>query len=141
MSMYVKQPQIKFPRWQLSCLTLATALLLAPGLAVAHDPATTHPHSSSSMPMEHKGMGMRMGDMKGQAGMSMTGDVDVDFAANMRKHHQMLLMMAESQVKNGKDAELRELATQSIAAQKKEIAELDKWLAEHDEAKISQSAD
>lgn len=137
MTLHVKHPQIRFPRWQFGHLALATALLVAPVLAAAHDPATSQPPASSSMPMDHAGMG----NMKAQAGMSMTGDVDVDFAANMRKHHQMLLMMAESQLKNGKNAELRELATQAIAAQKEDIAALDKWLAKHDETKISQIVD
>jgi uncharacterized protein (DUF305 family) len=41
------------------------------------------------------GEGMKdMGGMKHMEGMSMTGDADYDFAANMRKHHQMAVEMS-----------------------------------------------
>lgn len=78
------------------------------------------------------GEGMKdMGGMKHMEGMSMTGDADYDFAANMRKHHQMAVEMSEAQLKKGKNPEMLEMAKNIIAAQKKEIAELDRWLAAH----------
>ena len=58
----------------------------------------------------------------------MTGDVDYDFAVNMRMHHQMAVDMSQAQLKSGKSPKLRSLATNIIAAQKKEIAVLDLWL-------------
>lgn len=81
-----------------------------------------------------------MGHMDSHAGMSMTGDINYDFAVNMRKHHHMALMMAEAQLEKGNDAKLRTMATQIIATQKNEIAELDRWIASQDQAKASQSA-
>ncbi|MDM4771390.1 DUF305 domain-containing protein [Solimonas sp. SE-A11] len=78
------------------------------------------------------GKGMKdMGGMKHMEGMSMTGDADYDFAANMRKHHQMAVEMSEAELKKGKNPEMLEMAKNIIAAQKKEIAELDRWLAAH----------
>lgn len=94
------------------------------------------PFAASSMPMDHAARG----GANAHAGMSMTDDVDYDFAVNMRKHHQMALTMAEAQLKNGKNAMPRGMATKIIAAQKKEIAELDRWIAVRDRARPSQSA-
>lgn len=60
-----------------------------------------------------------------------TGNADIDFAQKMRAHHQGAIDMAEVQLKYGKDPQLHKLAREIIAAQKKEIAFLDKWLAQH----------
>lgn len=112
---------------------LAAALLAMPMLANAHEKMAGQAQASSSMPMDHKGMG----NMDAHAGMSMTGDIDYDFAVNMRKHHQMALMMSEAQLKKGTDAKLRALSMRIIAAQKKDIAELDAWIAKRGKAKAS----
>lgn len=66
--------------------------------------------------------------MKQMGGMSMTGDVDYDFAANMRMHHQMAVEMSQAELKNGKNPEMLRMAKDIIAAQKKEIAVLDQWI-------------
>ncbi len=58
-----------------------------------------------------------------------TGDADVDFNKQMRTHHLSAIDMAKVQLANGKDAETRALATQIIAEQEKEIAQIDAWLA------------
>lgn len=137
MSMHEHHSQIRPIRWPLVRWALAAALLAAPVLAGAHEKAASPtPASSSAAPMDHS----RMGHMDSHAGMSMTGDVNYDFAVNMRKHHQMALMMAEAQLEKGNDAKLRPMAIQIIATQKKEIAELDSWIASRDQAKASPSA-
>jgi len=77
-----------------------------------------------------KGMKGMMGSMSEKmASMPMTGNPDVDFAAMMRIHHVGAIDMAEAQLKDGKNAEMRTLAKNIIAAQKKEIAQLEKFLA------------
>lgn len=58
-----------------------------------------------------------------------TGDADVDFNKQMRTHHLAAVDMAEVQLANGKDAESRALATKIIADQKREVAQIDAWLA------------
>ena len=93
---------------------------------------------SASMPMGqmHKGAAgshdmkasMMMG-MEGMQKMTMSGDVDKDFAMMMKLHHQQALDMAEMQLAHGKSPEMKTMAKQIIAAQKKEIAQFDKWLA------------
>lgn len=61
--------------------------------------------------------------------MPMSGNTDVDFAAMMRVHHRGAIQMAEAELKDGKNAEKRAMAKNIIAAQKKEIAQLEKFLA------------
>lgn len=76
----------------------------------------------------HMSMMKGMDDMKS---MPMSGDVDMDFASMMRMHHQQALDMANMELANGKSSEMKAMARKIIAAQKKEIAEFDKWLASH----------
>ena len=64
--------------------------------------------------------------------LQMTGDHDHDFAMIMRSHHQAGLEMARAELKNGKDAQMKEMARKVIADQTKEIKKLDNWLAKHD---------
>lgn len=87
----------------------------------------TEMSDSTSMPsesMEHS----KTDGMKHMDDMSMTGDTDYDFAANMRTHHQMAVDMSEAQVKNGKNPQIVQMAKDIIAAQTKEITVLDEWL-------------
>jgi len=130
-------------------LSLSTSLIFASVLAVvpvwagAAETLKTVAKPAPAAPMDHSKMGdmkhmegmKDMGGMKHVEGMSMTGNVDYDFAVNMRKHHQMAVDMSQAQLKNGKSPKLRTLATKIIAAQKKEIASLDAWLAGYKKAK------
>ncbi len=49
----------------------------------------------------------------------------------MRLHHQGAIDMAEAELRSGKAPEMRKLAKDIIAAQKKEIALIDKFLPKH----------
>jgi len=101
------------------------------GGAYAADKPTGMPMHSMEM---HKSM---MGGMKGMESMKASGDTDYDFAMMMKMHHQSALDMANVQLKNGKDAKLRSMATAIIKSQTKEIAEFDKWLAKNPQPKPS----
>lgn len=70
-----------------------------------------------------------MAGMKGMESMKMTGNTDRDFAAMMKIHHQGAIDMAQMELKNGKDGKMRALAKRIIDAQRKEIKEIDGWLA------------
>lgn len=59
----------------------------------------------------------------------LSGDADLDFMRQMRSHHQQALEMAKVEMKHGKDAQARDLATSIIDQQTKEIAIIDRWLA------------
>jgi len=123
------------PRKAFFLLPIAAVWLAAASVQAQTSPAMP---GSANMPMGqmHKGAGapqdmkasMMMG-MDGMQNMKMTGDVDKDFAMMMKMHHQQALNMAEMQLAQGKSLEMKAMARQIIVAQKKEIAEFDKWLA------------
>lgn len=62
----------------------------------------------------------------------MDKDVDVAFIKGMIPHHQGAIDMAEIELKYSKNPQLRKLAEEIIANQKKEIKYMKEWLAEHD---------
>ena len=113
----------------------AVSTLLVP-LAQAQPakPASAMPAmaASSSMTMPASGMDMKsmMKDMSDKmSSMTMSGNLDVDFAAMMRMHHQGAIDMAQVELKSGKEPKMKKMAKDIVAAQKKEIAEIDKFLA------------
>ena len=61
--------------------------------------------------------------------MKMTGDTDRDFAMMMRMHHQQALDMAQVELNSGKDEKMKAMARKIVEEQKKEIKQLDDWLA------------
>lgn len=63
--------------------------------------------------------------------MPMSGKPDVDFAMMMREHHKGALTMAEWELEHGKDAKMKDMARKIVAAQKKEIAQFDRFLAQN----------
>ncbi len=60
-----------------------------------------------------------------------TGNTDKDFVLMMMPHHQGAIDMAKVELQYGKDPELRQLATDIVGAQEKEIAEMKAWLAKN----------
>ena len=61
--------------------------------------------------------------------MEMTGKAGVDFATMMIPHHQSAIDMAKAYLESGEDdPELTRLSNEIIAAQEKEIAEMQAWL-------------
>lgn len=106
-------------------------------LAAAHAQTAPAMAPSASMPMGKMDKGaagshdmkasMMMG-MDGMQKMPMSGDVDKDFAMMMKMHHQQALNMAEMELAHGKSPEMKTMAKQIIAAQKKEIAQFEKWM-------------
>lgn len=132
MSMQTAYPPRSF-RTSFAATAVAALLAVAPALTQAQDPAKSPAKPMPSGQMDHSKMGGMKGmdGMKGMEGMSKNGNVDHDFAANMRMHHQMAVEMSEAQLKNGKDPKMKDMAKKIIADQKKEIAMFDQWMASH----------
>lgn len=82
--------------------------------------------SSSSSSQEY------MSGMKGMHDKMMAAvkesDPDKAFAKGMVAHHEGAIAMAETELKYGKDPEMRKLAQDIIKAQKGEIEQMNKWL-------------
>ena len=133
---------------------MATSMVaLAPAISIAAEPMKheagaampmSDPKMHSMMEADHAKMHEQMATehgkmhesmaMKGEMpmhGMSHTGDVDHDFAANMRMHHEMGVRMAQAQIKDGRDPEMMRVAKDIVSAQQAEIKELDRWLEAH----------
>ena len=117
-------------------VAIAAAAVVGPPLAQAQSAKTAGPmpamaaSSSTSTAMSGMDMKAMMKDMGDKmSSMEMTGHQDVDFATMMRMHHQGAIDMARVEVKAGKDPTMRKMARAIIAAQKKEIAQMDRFLA------------
>ncbi len=106
------------PSLLVRAIFLASTLALLGSIPCASAADDAHPHDSM-----HQGSAAHS--------MPMTGDADHDFATMMRKHHSDAVVMSEKELKDGKDPQMKEMAQKIITAQKKEIEELDKWLANH----------
>ena len=130
----------------LSIMALATSCLMPLANAQtgpANGMGGMNPDMKKPMPMmTDKGTGMgadmdmkpMMMDMQAKmSAMKPSGNTDVDFAMMMRVHHQSAVTMAEAELKNGKDPQMRVMAKDIIRAQKKEIAAFDKFLAKRGE--------
>lgn len=105
---------------------LCTSALLFTFTAQAEDMSKDHSHEMKGSEGMMHSMDSGMQEMKN---MSMTGNVDKDFAMMMKMHHQQAIDMAKIQMAEGKSPEMKAMAKKIMAAQKKEIAEFDKWLA------------
>ena len=69
--------------------------------------------------------------MMGEMDRPMTGNADQDFVAGMLPHHSGAVAMARVELQYGNDLEMLKLARGIIAAQAKEIAQMQAWQKRH----------
>lgn len=93
-----------------------------------HDHAHTQSNNVSASTTEYQ---QSMERMHKDMTITYTGDADVDFVRGMIPHHQAAVDMAKTQLKYGKNPELRALSTKIIQAQEAEIKQLEAWLQHH----------
>ena len=122
-------------------MTRAHAMLLAvlglyglPSLALAQQPAMpgmamAAPAASATAATK----AFKAADDKMMKNMDrrMTGDPDRDFVTGMLPHHAGAIDMALVELRYGKDPALRRLAREIIAAQDKEIRQMQTWKNTH----------
>jgi uncharacterized protein (DUF305 family) len=116
-------------------LALSALVMLSAAVAAQTAPAVPASGPMRMGNMQHGSAGphdmkatMMLG-MEGMQRMQASGDVDKDFAMMMKLHHQQAVDMAEMEIAQGKSPAMKTMARQIIAAQKKEIAAFDAWLA------------
>ncbi|KFK95926.1 DUF305 domain-containing protein [Serratia sp. Ag2] len=108
-----------------------TMLLMSPMMVFAANQTMQMEEHSSLSPASQE---LMAGMMSMHDDMMMgvkSPDPDVAFAKGMIAHHQGAIKMSETQLKFGKDPEMRKLAEDIIKAQQPEIDQMQKWLKDH----------
>lgn len=73
------------------------------------------------IPMDSMGMSMQMSSLEGAK------PFDRAFIDTMVPHHQGAILMADAELEKGENSELKDLAKRIVAAQTKEIEEMNEW--------------
>lgn len=82
-------------------------------------------------------MNIMHSNMEKMMSATMSMDPDDDFAMMMKMHHQAAIEMANAELKNGDDAQMKEMAQKIITAQQAEIVQLDAFMAVHNPHMVS----
>lgn len=102
----------------------------ASGESTANHP---QPQSNPATPANSMSlMDMMNKNMQGMKAVQSTGNPDNDFAVLMKAHHMGGLEMAQAEIANGTDPEMKAMAQKMLDAQQKEIAELNTFLSGHE---------
>jgi uncharacterized protein (DUF305 family) len=104
------------------------ALLLSGGSVLAEDMKGMSMTMKPATTPADKAFAASMKTMMTSMNVKPTGNPDKDFALMMIPHHQGAIDMAKVELQYGADPELRQLATDIVAAQEKEIAQMKAWL-------------
>jgi|SRR5471030_193904 len=106
--------------------------LMAPLAAFAADQTMQMGNQGSMSPAAQEYMsGMQSMHDNMMAGV-MSSNPDVAFAKGMTAHHQGAIEMAKTELKYGKDPEMKKLAKDIIKAQQPEIDQMQIWVKNHE---------
>lgn len=95
---------------------------------------------SANMNMDNGMMQSMTGMMGKMEAMTMTGDFDMDFANMMIMHHQGAIDMSEVQLAKGRDANIKTMAQNIIAAQKAEIEKIKQMVKDYKIPEVKKQA-
>lgn len=101
-------------------LNVTPAAMPMDGESMDHGSMTTAA-STLGLSMDDMGMSMKMGALKDAK------PFDRAFIDEMIPHHQGAIRMARAELAKGSDPELKKVATAIVAAQKKEIEQMNSW--------------
>ena len=114
--------------------TLIAAALLMPAFFLSAQSAGAEDMKGMNKMMKpattpaDKAFAASMKTMMNRMNVKPTGKPDRDFVLMMIPHHQGAIDMAKVELQYGTDPELRQLATDIVAAQEKEIAQMRAWM-------------
>jgi uncharacterized protein (DUF305 family) len=110
-------------------IAILAVTLVTPGVQAAEMkmPMKSHTHAQGFEAENDAAMA----DMMEAMAVKPSGNPDKDFARMMLAHHRGAVAMAKTELKYGKDSELRALSAGIVAAQEKEIAQMEAWLKAH----------
>jgi len=115
-------------------LLIAVALVVTPALLPARSAQADDMKGMNMKPasgLADKAFMTSMRTMMKNMSVKRTGKPDKDFVLMMMPHHQGAIDMAKVELQYGSDPQLRQLASDFVAAQEKEIAEMKDWLAKN----------
>ncbi|MCU6435261.1 DUF305 domain-containing protein [Undibacterium sp. Jales W-56] len=126
--------------WKKAAVGLVCSAVLISPVAVSAQAAAPAPHAHTTAPGGETATApdfmAAMSKMQSEMqAMKMSGDTDHDFAMMMRSHHQGAIDMAKMELARGTDKQLKQMAQKMVTEQTKEIATLDKWMAQHSNMK------
>ena len=103
------------------------AVLLAPQSFRAEEMKGMNMQAKPVATPADKAFAASMNTMMKGMNVKPTGNPDKDFVLMMMPHHQGAIDMAKVELQYGTDPELRQLATDIVTAQEKEIAQMKNW--------------
>lgn len=107
----------------------AAAQMMGPGSSAC--PGASQMMSEAKTPGDRALMQSMMTMHRGMMGMRLTGNTDRDFVAMMIPHHDAAVEMAKAELQYGSDQQIKSLAASIVAAQQKEIQQMQAWEASH----------
>ncbi|MBX3539031.1 MAG: DUF305 domain-containing protein [Chelatococcus sp.] len=116
----------------IAAAAILATLAVQPALAQSANPHAGHGAPAQAAPAASpstKAYEAANAAMHGAMSIPYTGNADVDFVRQMIPHHEGAVAMAKIVLEHGKDPQIRKLAEEIVAAQDKEIAFMQGWLA------------
>lgn len=107
---------------------LISLLVVLPAAAMAQKPGMNMTQAMPLSPASKEYMSGMQNMHHGMMQAMKEQDADRAFAKGMAEHHKGAIAMAETELKYGKDPEMRKMAEDVIKSQKAEIEQLEKWL-------------
>lgn len=112
--------------------TMAKAIIVAQNAEIGQMEAFIKTYQAPAVKMKSGQMNTIMSDMMSMMdkmnNMEMTGNTDKDFVMMMIPHHEAAVKMAQDELTNGKQLQLKTMAQKIIADQNAEINTFKAWL-------------